>query len=241
MNKKTFDRLSAGIRDAVEIIHKSHGASMRPETAIGAAFKNHGLESRDAEFDIAIAKYLNSGGTIAGAVKRLDVAAERMSGMGLATSADKSGQMPNAQTRQQVEGGGASVAMPRGRHPIASPPSINRGGDGLSQNAYKGHLEIAVPVREPKPQRAAIDFGAASLAIKTKLAQSALDRWRTHDDRPWGDVKAYELDNMGRDGALARALKNHLGELSNSRYSMTVRELVNPETFEAIRSKAHGA
>lgn len=168
-------------------------------------------------------------------------AAEGMSGMGHISNADSIGHDRIAQTRQPVEGGEAFPTVPKGLGRDASPPSFTRSREGHSFNAKDRPAAIALPVRELKPQRAAIDFGAASLAIKTKLAQSALDRWRTHDDRAWGDVKAYELDNMGRDGALARALKNHLGELSNSRYSMTVRELVNSETFEAIRSKAHGA
>lgn len=209
-------------------------------TAIAEAFQKQGLTAADAEFDIAVAKYLNSGGTIDRAMARLNAAAARMSGMGHGNSAREI-QNIFAQTRQPVEGEEAIDTLPQGHLPNASAPSFSSGRDGHQMRAHERLPPAAIPVREPKQQRTPIDFGAASVAIKTKLAQSVMDRLHTSDGRAWGDVGAHELDGMSRDGALALALKNHLGVLSNKQRFKTIRDLVNPETFEAIRKQAHGA
>jgi hypothetical protein len=198
-----------------------------------------GILPEDTEFSIAISKYLNAGGTIERARSLLDAAAERMP-EGDQTVFVRNDHTDRVHLRQPVEDArGQTGNAVKGLGSLASPSSSNRGGDGLVRHA--NHLDIAGPVREPKPQRAAIDFGAASVAIKTKLAQSVLDRAKTSDGRSWGDVGAHELDGMSRDGALAKALKDHLGMLSNEQRFKKIRDLVNPETFEAIRSAAHGA
>jgi hypothetical protein len=210
-------------------------------SALAEAFFKAGLHPRDAAFDVALTKYINSGGTFAGARERID-AAERMSGRGHVSDVAISGRGADAPTRQPVEDGEAFIRAPQGHEIPASPSSFNRGGEVLPSHAQVRQSPSALPVREPKPQRAAIDFGAASVAIKTKLAQTVLDRVQTNDGRAWGDVKYYELDHMGRDGALAQALRNHIGVLTNNtQYCMPIRDLVNAETFEAIRSKVNGA
>jgi hypothetical protein len=210
-------------------------------SALAEAFFKAGLHPRDAAFDVALTKYINSGGTFAGARERID-AAERMSGRGhyCPVSDDQTARAP---TRQPVEDGEAVPRLPdNGPGDYAPPSSFNRGGEGRLPLAPERRGDISLPVREPKPQRAAIDFGAASVAIKTKLAQTVLDRVQTNDGRAWGDVRYYELDHMGRDGALAQALRNHIGVLTNNtQYCMPIRDLVNAETFEAIRSQVNGA
>jgi hypothetical protein len=211
-------------------------------SALAEAFFKAGLHPRDAAFDVALTKYINSGGTFAGARERID-AAELMSGRGHVSDVAISGRGADAPTRQPVEDGGACLRLPdSGRPADAQPSSFNRGGEGLPSHAQVRQPPSALPVREPKPQRAPIDFGAASVAIKTKLAQTVLDRVQTNDGRAWGDVKYYELDHMGRDGALAQALRNHIGVLTNNtQYCMPIRDLVNAETFESIRSQVNGA
>jgi hypothetical protein len=213
---------------------------MKIMTAIAEQLRKLSVHPRDVAFDIAISKYLNSGGTIAGMQARLDTAAARMPGMGRPWNADE-GRESVAQTRQPNEDDGAIRKMPLGHSNVAPSSSPNRGGEGQTDAAHRGPNADAAPVRDPKPQRAAIDFGTAAHAIKTKLAQTVLDRIKTSDGRAWGDVGAHELDGMSRDGALAQAIKDHIGMLSNTQRFKTIRELVKPETFDAIRSKVHGA
>lgn len=204
-------------------------------TALAEALANAGFDQFEHQAKTIAANWIKAGGTREKWLAIFD-AAERMSGMGQVAGAEMA-RVGTARSRQQVEGGVAAGIVPNLK--VASPPSFNRGGGGQTIYASSRQVTDAIPAREPKPQRAAIDFGAASVAIKTKLAQSALDRVHTSDGRPWGDVGAHELDGMGRDGALAQALKNHLGSLSNTQRFKTIRDLVNPETFEAIRSKIH--
>lgn len=214
---------------------------MRAEK-LGDVLVSAGLSRAEMEFGAAVMKFLKSGGTTVRAHALIDATAERMSGRGR-TNGVHTDLLRVAPTRQPVEDGEATVAQSLEDRIMDAPPSsFNRGGEGLRIRAGNGLLQTAIPVREPKPQRAPIDFGAASVAIKTKLAQTVLDRVQTNDGRAWGDVKYYELDHMGRDGALAQALRNHIGVLTNNtQYCMPIRELVNAETFEAIRSKVHGA
>ncbi len=208
-------------------------------TAMAKAFEKSGVTRGMIELRTALAKFINQGGTTAQIRAEID-AIERMSGMGHLNCANGQG-MP-AQTRQPVEDGGAIGLVPdTGPSALAPSSSPNRGEEGRLNAAHSGHPIRSLLVREPKPQRAAIEFGAAAHAIKTRLAQTVLDRVKTSDGRAWGDVGAHELDGMGRDGAMAEALKSHIGVLSNAQRFLTVRELVNAETFEAIRSKVHGA
>ncbi len=206
-------------------------------TKLAEAFQKYGVSPQVVELRVALARFINQGGTVAQIRAELD-AIERMSGMGRVGNA-KSGQAAYAQTRQPLEDGGAVLGVPKGPYQVAASSSSNRGGEGQVVSADTGHLCSALPVREPKPQRAPIDFGAAAHAIKTRLALTVLDRFKTSDGRPWGDIGAHELDGMGRDGALAQALKAHIGQLSNAQRFLTVRDLVNAETFEAIRSKVY--
>lgn len=235
-------------------------------TAISQAFADAGLHPRDAELDVAIAKYINSGGTIDGAQQRLRLAAERMSMQGPDVNISYGGQKLFAEHRQPIEDDQANQSMLQNRKIDASSSSSSSAGQGQRSIAKEGQATTAkaganpnreretamnlpekavdpmFPAREPKAAiRPPLDFGAASLAIKTKLAQSVLDRAKTSDGRAWGDVGAHELDGMDRDGALARAIKVHIGVLSNAQRFLTIRELVKPEVFEAIRSAAHGA
>ena len=212
---------------------------MRAEK-LGDALVSAGLSRAEMEFGAAVIKFLKSGGTAVRAHALIDATAERMSGRGHVGIA-VNGHTNYSPTRQPVEDGAASSGLPSGQLNNASPSSFNRGGEGRIADAQESHSRCALPVREPKPQRAAIDFGEAAHAIKTRLAQTVLDRVKTSDGRAWGDVGAHELDGMWRDGALARAIRDHIGVLSNTQRFMTVRDLVNAETFEAIRSKVHGA
>lgn len=205
-------------------------------------FEKVGIDRKDIDLKIAYAKYLNSGGTIERARALLDEIAAGMPGEDRAVGAANCGLHNSAPSRQPVEDGGAERNVPRGHSSIALPSSPSRGGEGQKHGAKEGQLAGALPVREPKPIRAPVNLGGQhSIALKTDLANTVLDRVKTSDGRAWGDVGAHELDGMDRDGALARAVKAHLGVLLNKQRFMKVRDLVSPATFEKIRSETNGA
>lgn len=77
-------------------------------SALAEKLKGAGIHPRDVAADLAIAKYLNSGGTIDGLQARLDVAAARMRGVTLASGASTTPV-------------GAPVEPSRGVSPVAAP------------------------------------------------------------------------------------------------------------------------
>jgi hypothetical protein len=113
-----------------------------------------------------------------------------------------------------------------------------RNGAGQAFDAHP--TGSARPVREPS----ASDRAAAS-RVAAQIAVTIFDRAKTADGRPWGNVGAHELDGMDRDGALARAVKARLGQLSNRQRFQTLRELMAPDAFEAcvdeLREQSHDA
>lgn len=174
-----------------------------------AAFARAGIFKEDTEFDVAIARYLANGGTIERAHDRIDRAAQRMR---------SGGHNASAQQRQ-------SCAAP------ASQPYRN--GTGQAERAT-GQTMFARPVaKEPSASRR-----AAMGSSRNLLALTVLDTRKTHDGRAWGDVGVHELDSMDRDGAIARAIRNKLGALSNAQRFMNVRDLVKPQEFERILQQA---
>ncbi len=208
--------------------------------AMAGAFDKAGFNRAEMEAGAAAMKFIQSGGTLERWVAVYRASAERMSGMGQKEVAEN-GPHIGAQTRQPNEDGGAASSVPQGHQVHAPSSSPNRGGEGHFMVASPGQVKDAIPARETKPTRAPIDFGERAHAIKNRLAQSVLDRIKTNDGRAWGDVHAYELESMARDGAFAQAIKSHVGPLSNVQSGMKIRDLINAETFEAIRSKVHGA
>lgn len=199
---------------------------------LGEALKVAGVNQRDVDFDIAIAKYLNSGGTIVGALARVNVAAARMSGMGHGQSAE-AGHEDRAQTRQQVEGGEAIAVAPKGHIMAASTPSFNRGGDGQEIGAQSRHKQLAVPVREPSSA-----FRAALLESRKEAARTVLYRYRTSMGKWWGDVHPYEVAGMARDTIRGTALMAAVGALNANQMKMTFGQLLAPKKAEIAMKKA---
>jgi hypothetical protein len=132
----------------------------------------------------------------------------------------------------------AAARMPSGGH--MNPAQERRGDDaparqpqtngtGHDPHAQPRHVASARPVRDRRAAHGAVGF---------MLAKTVLDTCKTHDGRPWGDVGAHELDSLSRDGALAKAIQNKIGPLSNSQRFKTIRELLSAEQFDAARKSA---
>lgn len=101
------------------------------------------------------------------------------------------------------------------------------GGAGL--RVGDAQVGVARPVREPSEgQRSAM------VAVAKAAAVTILDRVKTSDGRPWGNVGAHELDGMARDGALAKAIVGKLGVLTNAQRFMPLRDLMPPQHFEEV-------
>lgn len=120
----------------------------------------------------------------------------------------------------------ADVGQPRGANPSRQIASAGRLDDG-----EKPRMTLPA-AREPSPTSI-----AAVAKIKNAVAITVLDRAKTSDGRPWGDVGAHELDGMDRDGKLARAIKSRLGVLTNADRFKTMRELMTPKQFEECREE----
>lgn len=121
-------RLLHSARQAAAIARDPQG------TALAAAFARAGLDEADAAFDVAIARYLNQGGSIARAHARLDAAADKMGGAGHRDSADKAMTPPFGPSQpDESEGHAARIDKTTQAMPALSP---ERSG-GQEDNAEK--------------------------------------------------------------------------------------------------------
>lgn len=176
-------------------------------TAMKSALSKAGVRAEDVELDIALTKYLNSGGTIERAYDRVRVAADRMSGEGQIHCADDS-RGSDAQTRQPVEDARGLKSRARfGHAAVSSPSSSNREGEGHRGGVSAGHHGVALPVREPARPSNTTRGLASITAAQDAIKRGYLIIMKTSDGRPWGKVGWHELDGMGRDGTIAKLIK----------------------------------
>ena len=166
------------------------------QTALGAALVRAGIPPEDVEFDIAIARYINLGGTIARALVRLDAAAARMPGMGQYEKANSFGRVVVAHDRQQIEDSGHSYFVSSDAEPRMPKSSSSRGGDSLNSRA-DGLTKIAIPVSEPtRQQRAASAVAANVMAITImdtlKIDGRSIGNWTVSEARKSGHLKTRE-------------------------------------------------
>ncbi len=195
------------------------------ETLLSAAMMKAGLYGRnEAQLRVDLARYLNRGGTF----DRLREIVQELSGEGQSLAVRKD-QVVDAVPGQPNGDGGANLVMPTGRIPRvpSSPPQANR--PGHSAGDAKSNPGMPAPVREPS-----VGARAAAARVAQSIVITVFDRVKTSDGRPWGNVGAHELDGMTRDGAVANAVKEKLGPLSNRQRFQTLRELLTPPEFESI-------
>jgi hypothetical protein len=200
-------------------------------TAMADAFEKNGLTKTDAEFDIAISKYLNSGGTIDRAYHRLNVAAAKMSGMG--QCAIVTGQSRGAQTRQQVEGGEAYRTVPDGHCFAATSPSSNRGGDGRNPSAQERPFVVASPVREPTASQRSAALSAAKVA-----SISVMDTLKI-DGRSIGDWTVAEARKRGHDKTREGYILTAAARVvANAPANALIRDVVKVRELQRIQQQA---
>lgn len=172
------------------------------ETALGEQLKRGGFIPREVRFSIAIAEFLNNGGTIDRAHELIAVAADKM-------------------------GGGAKISMPQGQAGLAAASHTHDGGAGRtasadeasfrvpaspSPNAAKGQTSISgaakreVPTAAPhqttvtahvrgKPGHAR--RGAFAIAsVQATMSRSLFDTLRLEDGRTLREVRWSECPNL---------------------------------------------
>lgn len=176
-------------------------------TAIEEAMKKAGLHPRLVEFDKAIAKLLNSGGTIAEGQARLDIAATRMSGAAK-NVVPSPGRLETATSRQPDDDGAAG------------------------QYEYASSAVVAdLPAAPSPPARTSRGLSSISLTQPT-IARGLLDTLKTSNGCVWGDVGWHELAGMDRDGCIARALKAEIA-MPADQYTK-IRQLISNKRFEEL-------
>lgn len=90
-----------------------------------------------------------------------------------------------------------------------------------------------VPRRMPSPDRQ-----RAITQIARKAVEAIHFKHLTSDGRDWATVGAHELAGMDRDGKLARAIRSHLGALSNSQQVKPLGDLMTAAKFNEVRASA---
>lgn len=202
-------------------------------SAIADQFRSQGIDHRDVEFDIAISKYLNAGGTVAGALRRVEIASERMSGMGRSSNANDGHPWP-AQTRQQVEGGGGPADRAvKGQMTAATPPSFNRGEDGHAKVAHSGHRSGAVLAREPTASQRSAALAAAKVA-----SISVMDTLKI-DGRSIGDWTVAEARTRGHDKTREGYILTAAARVvANAEPHALIRDVVKVREIQRIQQQA---
>lgn len=189
------------------------------------AFYNVGIEQRDVDFNIALAKYINSGGTYSGARALID-AAEKLAG-GQSVSAISDRHVVNASS-QPVEDGEAIPFESKDQGSGAKPSSPSRDGGQIGP-AYSSH-RFHAPVREPTHQQ------RSAIAAVAKI--SVMKTWKI-DGRPIGDWTISEARQAGksktRDGYVlleaARYVANSIGHEK-------IAEVVSEKAMQQIIQKS---
>lgn len=197
-----------------------------------AAMQKADVRPEDVHMNIAIAKYLNSGGTFE-RLRALVDAAERMSGKGQVSSA-ASGHIRGAQPRQPVEGEDVECILPQGRVASASSLSPHRDGRGHSSHADRGRPTEAAPVREPSyAQR------RASREVGKVIALTILDTHRIRDGRAIGDVRYGEIETLRTANAMEASIFRQIQKrIGYAEQDAKLRDLITAEELNAMKQKA---
>lgn len=96
--------------------------------------------------------------------------------------------------------------------------------------------ERVAKLDSPQRRVASPERKQAVAKIVEKAVQIIRFKCTTSDGRDWAQVHAYELGAMDRDGALARAIKERLGALSNSQTNKPIGELMTAAVFNDVRT-----
>lgn len=177
-------------------------------TALADAFEKAGLLPRDAELDIAIAKYLNAGGTIEGAQARLVAATAKVSGT------------------SQLQ----SVAFGDHRG-SASSPDRDRGD--LKRVVQSDHLKNVTPVREPSAGQR-----SAAASVRNVVSITILDTFKVRDGRAIGDVRMGEVERLRAANVMEAAIFELIQQHAVANSDAKIRDVITPKQFQRMQQQA---
>lgn len=178
-------------------------------TALAKAFEKNGVHPRDVQFDIAVAKYLEAGGSIAAARDRLSKIEETIK-----------------------QNGGAFVDLPTGQSSYASPGS--RDGSDQVRHASDGQKSALPPSREPSPQqrRAAAD-------VRNVVSLTVLDTFKIRDGRAIGDVRFGEIKRLRTANAAEASIFQQIEErYAHAEHDSKLRDLLTVKIFQRMQQRA---
>jgi hypothetical protein len=203
---------------------------MRNETVVGEAFRRAGVHAPEARFRVALAEYLNNGGTVARARELVDAAAERMGSEGQTIGAAKADLRAPSSPRANDDAKGQSTAADDAAEPMPAASSPERNGAGQQKVADKAGFDVPRPV-------SALYVAAAKIGAK-QLATTVLDSFKVRDGRPIGDVRIGELETMRTANVREAAVLRQIQRLGYADANMTVRALVDHDTLAKMIQKA---
>lgn len=202
---------------------------MKSETALGAAFHRAGFIARETRFGIALAEFLNNGGTIQRAHELVDMAAEKMGGGGQQRGAGKADPaVPAAPRTNDAAKGLAGVAEKAARTVPAASPERNGAG----------HASLADKAGPSTPRPVSPAYIAAAKAGAEKIARTVLDSFKVRDGRSIGDVLVGELESLRAANAMEASVLRQIQRLGYADTRMPVRAIVDPDTLARMIQRA---
>lgn len=207
---------------------------MQTDTALGAKLKRAGFLPREVRLQVAIAEFINNGGSIERAHELIAVAADKLESGGFILGADKAvAALPPLRTN--VAKGHAETADKASRHvPNAAP---ERNGAGLFVTADKVIRKMPASVSPDTvsvKQHSRAKRGAAAIAsVQRTMAKTLFDTYSLPgDDRGIGDVTWKELQGLARKHAEAYRLTSLISGYAEANPEARVRDVLKEDTLK---------
>ncbi|MFP1634113.1 hypothetical protein ACLB6G_20480 [Zhengella sp. ZM62] len=218
--------------------------------AIAEKMKDKGVEPRDVRLNIAIAEFMNNGGTEARAIALVKSAYERAR-QGHAGSSDKAAdELPTPRAPNDSDKGhspGADKA--RRKTPASLSPNDDAEGHApdadkatrllptaSSTNGSEGHTSFADKATVHIPTASG---RAAVMRAATNIARSVLDSFKLRDGRAIGSIAFCELEGLrfenAREAAVIRQIQRHY---ANAPGDALVRDLIKEDDLNRFIQKA---
>ena len=219
-------------------------------TAIAEQMKAQGIKPRDVRLNIAIAEFMNNGGTEERAIALVRAAYERAR-QGHSFRAKKANhwaptpRAPNDSDTGQIDHADkAMVDSPvslspnddADGHPRYADKAKETAPSASSPHGSEGHLSDA---DKASPSFPSASGRAAVMRAATNIARSVLDSFKVRDGRPIGDLAFCELETLrfdnAREAAVIRQIQRHY---ANAPGNALVRELIGEDDLNRFVQKA---
>lgn len=207
---------------------------MQTDTALGAKLKRAGFLPREVRLQVAIAEFINNGGSIERAHELIAVAADKLESGGLSSVADKADRRVPPLRTNDAKGYLDPADKARRAVPLASP---ERNGAGSTADAVKASIVLPASVSPDfvsVKQHSRAKRGAAAIAsVQRTMAKTLFDTYQLPgDDRGIGDVTWKELSGLARKHAEAYRLTALIGGYADADPDARVRDVLKEDTLK---------